>query len=233
MELKNWNRGLLGLVSLILLIALLVLVKLLFAGNKDFEWGSVSDWVSALANVGMFGAALYAALIARDWLLQKKTINTLDSAHQLALQFDQKLWSINTRLYMDVMCRTKIKDFIINKLIPPDDIFLAIQSKINKNTSTDLSELADIYNTLSALGRFKITIKDSHSEMIGRILSLRKDYLNSHYDYLSLLSSNMNCIDCDEVTKAENIMNSNKKELANIFQNNLAKKSIDDDYSFW
>lgn len=233
MELKNWNRGLLGLVSLILLIALLVLVKVLFAGNKDFEWGSVSDWVSALANVGMFGAALYAALAARNWLNQKKTINTLDSAHQLAIKFDQKIWAINTRLYLDLLCRAKIKDDIVKNNHSPEDITLAIKNEIDKCKSTDLIELAEIYTTLSTLGRFNITVNDTLREMIDTIISMRKDYLNSHYDYLSTISKNLGCIECDAVIQAENIMNSKKKELATLFQKKLAKKSIDDDYSFW
>lgn len=77
MELKRENRILVWSVIILIFITILVLVKVLFAGSKDFEWGSVSDWVSAACNMAMAGAALYAAYNAKDWLKIKKKESSL------------------------------------------------------------------------------------------------------------------------------------------------------------
>ncbi|WP_411194889.1 hypothetical protein ACHQIU_22170 [Raoultella planticola] len=77
MELKRENRILIWSVIILIFITILVLVKVLFTGSEGFEWGSVSDWVSATCNMAMAGAALYAAYNAKDWLKIKKKESSL------------------------------------------------------------------------------------------------------------------------------------------------------------
>lgn len=77
MELKRVKLILLWSVIILIFITILVLVKVLFTGSKGFEWGSVSDWVSAACNMAMAGAALYAAYNAKDWLKIKKKESSL------------------------------------------------------------------------------------------------------------------------------------------------------------
>lgn len=77
MELKRVNLILLWSVIILIFITVLILVKVLFTGSKGFEWGSVSDWVSAACNMAMAGAALYAAYNAKDWLKIKKKESSL------------------------------------------------------------------------------------------------------------------------------------------------------------
>ncbi|MGG7524160.1 hypothetical protein ACQ3G4_22690 [bacterium BS0013] len=80
MELRRLNLMLLGINIVLFIVAILVLIKVLFSGFKGFEWGSVSDWFSAIANIIIAGAAVYAALQARKWFKQKK----YELAHSLA-----------------------------------------------------------------------------------------------------------------------------------------------------
>lgn len=70
MNLKKTNTTLLTIVGLLLFLAVLVLIKILFSDAKGFEWGSVSDWFSTIANSIMAGSAIYAAFKAGKWLNQ-------------------------------------------------------------------------------------------------------------------------------------------------------------------
>ncbi|TDX13031.1 hypothetical protein EDF88_4312 [Buttiauxella sp. BIGb0552] len=231
MELKYWNRGLLGLVAILLSLAGLVLLNVLFVDEKGVEWGSVSDWISAICNIGILCSAIWAGHIASHWLQQKKRMNTLDSAHQIAIQFDKKLWSINSRLYADALFRRRIVSDILNEESHVE-INKKIISEIARITTSDLDELSELYTERTLLGRFNITINGSFNEMITKIVSLRTNYLESHYDYLLLLAKNINFIECDEVKKAEAQVIDFQKKIATIFEKELGRKNIDSDYSF-
>ena len=231
MELKYWNRVLLGLTVAILSLAGLVLLKVLFIGKEEIEWGSVSDWVSAICNIGLLCAAIWAGNITNNWLKQKKRMNTLDSAHQMAIKFDKKLWSINHRLYADVLFRKKIVNDIVNKKSNAE-VNGKINAEIARITTSDLDELSAIYNERTLLGRFNVSVNDSFNEMIKEILSLRTNYLNSHYEYLLLLAKNVDSIECEEVKKAEFQVVNLQKQLATIFEKQLGSRNIDSDYSF-
>ncbi|HDC4683662.1 hypothetical protein QTN38_006925 [Enterobacter cloacae subsp. cloacae] len=71
MELKKTNFALLGIIIVLFIVAVLVLIKVLFLDAQGFEWGSVTDWVSAACNMAMAGAAVYAAYNAKDWISPK------------------------------------------------------------------------------------------------------------------------------------------------------------------
>lgn len=85
MELKKTNLVLLGITIVLFIVAILVLIKVLFLNAKGFEWGSVTDWVSALCNIAMAGAAVYAALQAKKWFKNKKYELGHSSARDLFL----------------------------------------------------------------------------------------------------------------------------------------------------
>ncbi|MGG7444938.1 hypothetical protein ACQ3G7_02480 [Kosakonia oryzendophytica] len=89
---KKWNACLLTTVMALLIVAILILIKILFRDVKGFEWGSVSDWLSALANVTMAVAAVYAA---KKWFNQKK----YELAHSLARDLTFTLYEIQNLLH--------------------------------------------------------------------------------------------------------------------------------------
>ncbi|SFT52434.1 hypothetical protein SAMN05192562_101666 [Kosakonia arachidis] len=78
MDCRKANIALITIVSTLLIITCLVLIKFLFSGNEGFEWGSVSDWFSSIANLIMAGAALYAAWNAKNWFQTKIKENELN-----------------------------------------------------------------------------------------------------------------------------------------------------------
>lgn len=70
-EFKKTNFSLLAIIIVLFIVAILVLIKVLFLNVKGFEWGSVTDCVSAVCNMAMAGAAVYAAYNAKDWISPK------------------------------------------------------------------------------------------------------------------------------------------------------------------
>ncbi|WP_274871975.1 hypothetical protein [Serratia marcescens] len=69
---KWTNRIIIGLVIVLLtLVVLLLLSTLYYSTDKKMELGSLTDWISAGANICMAGAAVYAAVNAKDWLSPK------------------------------------------------------------------------------------------------------------------------------------------------------------------
>jgi hypothetical protein len=48
---RKTNITLLSIVAILLLLTNLVLIKFLFSDMKGFEWGSVTDWLSAFAGI--------------------------------------------------------------------------------------------------------------------------------------------------------------------------------------
>lgn len=85
MECKKINSYLLITVITFLIITTLVLIKTLLEDSEGLEWGSVTDWISALCNVAMAGAALYAASQAKKWFKNKKFEHGYLSAKDLFL----------------------------------------------------------------------------------------------------------------------------------------------------
>ncbi|RKQ40163.1 hypothetical protein D8M09_08300, partial [Enterobacter sp. R1(2018)] len=73
MGLKYWNRGLLGLVAILLFLAVLILLKILFSGSGKMEWGSVSDWVSTVLNGIVACTAVFALKKANNFFQEKLT----------------------------------------------------------------------------------------------------------------------------------------------------------------
>lgn len=89
MELKKTNLVLLGMNIALLIVAILLLLKIFFLDAKGFEWGSVTDWVSAACNMAMAGAAVYAAFNAKSWLSPKIQNEGFRQANQLLLDMTQ------------------------------------------------------------------------------------------------------------------------------------------------
>ncbi|UAK18528.1 hypothetical protein [Kluyvera sp. CRP] len=52
-------------------VATLALIKLLFSHSKGFEWGSVTDTLSAAGSVGTLIIAIIALMKVPDWMAQK------------------------------------------------------------------------------------------------------------------------------------------------------------------
>ena len=86
------NRIIISLVIVLLtLLVLLLLSTLYYSTDKKMELGSLTDWISAGANITM---AVTAVVSATLWFTQKAKLNTLDISHKLAFDFENNLWKI-------------------------------------------------------------------------------------------------------------------------------------------
>lgn len=68
---RKTNITLISIVGVLLTLAVLVLIKVLFADVKGFEWGSFTDWLSAIGTFGTFIIAIIALMKVPDWMAQK------------------------------------------------------------------------------------------------------------------------------------------------------------------
>ncbi|HID9395459.1 TPA: hypothetical protein ACXIY6_003749 [Serratia marcescens] len=82
---KWTNRLVIGLVIVLLtLVALLLISTLYYSTDKKMELGSLTDWISAGANILMAGSAVYAAMKAVHFFKEK----AIDHAYNLLAQFN-------------------------------------------------------------------------------------------------------------------------------------------------
>lgn len=196
------------------------------------DWGVWANWVIALCNIFMAGAAGVAAFTARQWFSQKAQLNTLDAAHKLAFDFENNLWEINDRLYADILLRRNLENKINQKSTSQVEIKNAILSEINRKTTTDLSELAYLHSRIKKLKRHNVFIKPTFLNIFNGVLHLRNEYLNNHYTYLALLAKNQNNLKNSDLIAKKALLDESKNKLANIFENELTKFDINKDYEF-
>ncbi|WP_250668308.1 hypothetical protein [Escherichia coli] len=232
MNTKIINSALIGLVAALLFVVILVLVKVLFAGSKGFEWGNAADLTSALCNIVIAFTAIYAGLIANNWFVQNKKLKSLSSSHQLAMKFEMQLWEINSRLYNDTVVRASIRKYVQDNEELTDEIKSKVAAEVNKGTTSDLSELANLYTTKSMLTRFDIQLSERLENLFQNILKLRTLYIDNQYIYLLTICKHINCPEHEDVIAATENLESVKRELAAIFQHELCKTNINDDYYF-
>lgn len=149
MDLKKINTALLSIVAILLIIACLVLIKILFTATKGFEWGSVSDWLSALANLTMAGAAVYAAYITTNWLkpnLQQQGLPKVVQFLQkdLSLLATEKLPTIHVELLI-----REIEWIPTNIIFLPSEKKLRLEKSLNdikSNHFPKMPYISKIYN---------------------------------------------------------------------------------------
>lgn len=99
--LNRLNKALITIVILLFAIGFLVLLRVLFFGVKEILAGDFANIIIALSNIVMASAAIIAGFKAMEWFDQKKSINNLDYAHKVSMEFERNLWAINSRLYTD------------------------------------------------------------------------------------------------------------------------------------
>ncbi|AKE10741.1 hypothetical protein XJ20_12930 [Serratia liquefaciens] len=224
------NRIIISLVIVLLtLLVLLLLSTLYYSTDKKMELGSLTDWISAGANITM---AVTAVVSATLWFTQKAKLNTLDISHKLAFDFENNLWKINERMYSNILLRNEIYHYIVRKTQSGKEIEKLILTELNKKTTTDLSEIAYLYSSITKLERHNVEIKPSLYGIFEEVIKARSDYLNSHYTYLSELALSQDDLNSEKLSNAINLLEQKKKTLSNIFEKKLAKLDINNDYEF-
>ena len=167
MKCKKINSYLLITVIVLLFIAILVLIKILFSDFQGFEWGSVTDWISALCNIAMAGAAVYAAIHAKRWFSQHSYSTAFNKAAEFLSKIDSEKSAIND-LYFDVQCLNDFfEEYEQNKGHPSFSDLKYYDSRIEHyhQKAFDIAKLKNEYNVLS---RWPITL--SNTLLINDIL---------------------------------------------------------------
>ncbi|MBJ8975304.1 hypothetical protein I5438_01715 [Citrobacter freundii] len=119
------NKILIGSVSALCIAGTLVMLKVLFNDGGKM----VTDWISALSNVLMAGAAVYAALQAKRWFSQLSYTTAFNKAAEILLKIDDAVEQ--KQFYLVEVDRLKFSaQFWINKSeIPQDDIIQEFQDR--------------------------------------------------------------------------------------------------------
>lgn len=153
MDCRKANIALITIVSALLIISCLVLIKFLFSGKEGFEWGSVSDWFSSIANLIMAGAALYAAWNAKNWFQTKIKENALNQV--------TKFWT-NCDLFSLEMLKTYQNVSNLNNTDPDlEPKNYAHLVKTEREVIEQLNiKLASLKNELQSLTFWKVSPKD-------------------------------------------------------------------------
>jgi hypothetical protein len=217
MELKKTNLVLLGITIVLFIVAILVLIKVLFLNAKGFEWGSVTDWVSALCNIAMAGAAVYAALNAKSWLSPKIQNEGFHQANQLILDMTQV-------------------NIVQQKMVAALNIMLIKNSngryeKYSHERANDIEKYHFLFKELSDLlisfgSRYlSLEIWKINSLKDDQFVQLISDLGNIHKMHQSILFSlrnNKHSVElnktlrskCDEVSKQRSLISSQIKKLS-------------------
>jgi hypothetical protein len=216
--------------SLIGIVAVFTAIVLpVFKEGDAMDFGNTSDIVSALCNMVMAGAAIYAA---KKWFQQKLLLNSLDVSHKIALDFEEKLWEINDRIFSDVVMRAEFINNIKENRKSHEEVQNSFSLELRKSTTTDLAEFAYLHNSINRLKRNKVHLNENFSQLFNKIILARKDYLDCHYDYLSALSIHYYNIDDPSIAEIYKSLESKQYALAALFERELANIDINSSYNF-
>ncbi|MNB98985.1 hypothetical protein D3C75_462480 [compost metagenome] len=91
MKVTEWNKFLVTTVVLLLWLAVLVLIKVLFSNVNGFEWGSVTDWLSAGSSVITLIFAVYVYL---SWQKEKYRDDAYVIQKQIITEHYPKIFNI-------------------------------------------------------------------------------------------------------------------------------------------
>lgn len=200
-NIKITNRILPSTVIVLLWVAILVLVKVLFHGGSQLEWGSVSDWVSSIANLIMAGAALYAAWNAKNWFQTKIKENALNQV--------TKFWT-NCDIFSLEMMKTYENVRNLNNTDPdfePKDFAYLVRTE--KEVIDQLQiKLTSLKNELQSLTFWKVSPKDA---------TIFKNYFISNQMALSTLKETIN-FDINDISERYHYSMNYGKVLVDTFK---------------
>ncbi|MGQ6281858.1 hypothetical protein ACUN6D_26885 [Serratia sp. IR-2025] len=239
---KWTNRIIIGLVIVLLtLVVLLLISTLYYSTDKKMELGSLTDWISAGANICMAGAAVYAGLKAINFFQQK----AYDHALEIIQEVNKIQISIN-HFNVELLIKTSIKAGTYTPSnLPPD--------YENKNTPNDFdtpiheiqefhSKLsgisADIMNIIGSLRStkpFGYVMNDDYLEPLCNALSQYSNdaivhiifYKNDHTYISSALNIDMPFISSDKHVS----LNESYETIKNI-SSKIRTSSLDEIFNF-
>ena len=168
-------------------VATLALIEVLFSHRKGFEWGTVSDWFSALCNLATAVAAVYAAFNAKQWFSQRSHTKGFDKAEELLSNVDS-LYHCTSSLFEKLDSSLKLVNLISGNLRIPSNSEAEEYAILQKQTEIKIKELDNIKNNLEVFERWSIEIKNKDI-ILDTIKCIRDANVSAVNSFISVQSS--------------------------------------------
>jgi len=225
---KHWNRVLLSLVAILLTLAIIVFINVLFVEyrNEKMEFGSWSDWVSALANIIMACAAIYAAI---NWIKQKKTTSNLELAHSTLLSHEKNLWDIYNTAYECSLSLSQYEHWCKLNLDKDDDKRKIILNSLDLYPGHYLRAKSQIYSFLAKAKRYGITLHPDFEILQSKILEANDEQGFNHFECILYISKSGD-VYSEEFKKCKEKFLNAQYELAHLFEKELSKFHFESTY---
>ncbi|AXU95906.1 hypothetical protein CI789_12075 [Erwinia persicina] len=190
------------------------------------------DYTGTASDLMMAGAAVFAAYRAYKWLHDKSSLNHLDTAHKFALEFENKLWETNKKIFSDVITRREIIRDIGSDLSINEESKIKIQEILFNSPRVEVENYASLKNHKMMFERYSIKCSINLSNILEELLDYRSQYTNAYNEWLSnLLKYNLTNSLLEEHLDESDIVVYYKK-IGNLFENKIVKIGIEKDYSF-
>lgn len=241
-NIKRCNLFLISTVFVLLLVSILVGIKVLFSNMQGFEWGSVTDWFSAistlagsLASFGTLYIAYKAFKKAPEWLSHKHYDVVYSVIDKVIYQDLIKVRSASLILKNHlVKFSKKYRNHLNNKTIPQNS-----SDDFMKETDALVSDLFiisySVINALKSINRTNYVMSDYTNSIITNIRSYSEKYNDLSIEFFITSSEVPSLIAADE-----SVRNQTSSELLAIqlkaisFHNQLSsfiKDVYDNNYS--
>ncbi|EPB9883220.1 hypothetical protein ACR6U3_004208 [Yersinia enterocolitica] len=202
---KWTNRIITGLVIVLLTVLVLLLIGIMFYNSdKKMEIGSLTDWISAGANICMAGAAVYAAINAKDWIKDKHNSAGYDHVTKLMADYDIVLLKMH-RFY-----------FYMRELQKLHVEFPSVQKDIEDHVYTILP----LQDRLNACRRFNVKNKIDLATHFDDIVTFYNLCLDVHgalgFEDIRIITDAYTKLD-QQYNKVENFKNSLETDVKSLF----------------
>lgn len=176
---RKTNITLISIVGVLLTLAVLVLIKVLFADVKGFEWGSFTDWLSAIGTFGTFIIAIIALMKVPDWMAQKHYDIAYTIIENAVYKDLSDIRTLSFRAKNTILALTK--KIVESVRIDGDDV--KIKSHIDE-LNQELENKNDEYHRLSygiinqfkSISRTNCDISEHASEIENFVQKTTKEY---------------------------------------------------------
>lgn len=186
------NIALISTVGVLLIIATLVLIKILFADVNGFEWGSFTDWLSAVGTFGTFIIAIIALMKVPDWMEQKHydiayslienaVFKELANVSATSVQLRAKTSNITRRIANAVRNSVRDTKSNLNRIDELYESFQAYHKDFNQSVN-------GIINQLKAITRTEYYIAPYTQEIINQLQTATKKYNNINYQIINAIA---------------------------------------------
>ncbi|EPT0360718.1 hypothetical protein ACQ7NX_06600 [Enterobacter cloacae subsp. dissolvens] len=195
MDCRKLKNVLFTLLSILIFVEIIALIKVLLAGVQGYEWGSVTDWFSAIGSllgaVGALGTlwVAYKALSkVPEWMVQKH----YDIAYgMIENAIFKDLSPIRTlSLHYKIRILVCIKDITraLNKRSVVENDFISNTINVlETNLNEYQSSVYNVINHLKAISRTDYMLSDYCLEILKLLEYSHQEYGSIHYQFQNIL----------------------------------------------